>query len=296
MILLKALQLAAAGIMAVWNLAVGAGAVAMSIFTSPVLLVVGAVVALGLAFKSLYDSGWDLSTAWEAIKDNMSLVMLKFSKMMTDASDWIKDKIFLGRDDKDKKADEAKYQAQLAEYKKREDERDAKRADNRRDRGTEDSKLNFSGAGSAGPPTPGSPAAKKQEDELNEAKKKAEEVAKKTAALTAPKAPEATAAPPPPRDYDKIASETRKKELGEGFHTDDEKIKADKAADQAVADAKTADAKEARDRQVATLNTVSEQLYQLNETMKEILKINHDQVDAQKDLVNVTKGRYNAVG
>ena len=299
MILLKGIQLAAAGIMAVWNLAVGAGAVAMSIFTSPVLLVVGAVVALGLAFKSLYDSGWDLSTAWEAIKDNMSLVMLKFSKMMTDASDWIKDKLFMGRDDKDKKADEKKYQDQLAEYKKKEDERDAKRAQNRTDRGTENSKLNFSGAGAAGPPTPGSPAAKKQEDELNDAKKKAEEVAVKTAALAAPKAPEATAAPPPPRNYEEVRREAMKNQLGGltggGAVPVEEYQKAQKIAEQAVVEARAADAKEARERQVATLNTVSEQLYTLNEVMKEILKLNKDQAEAQKDLVNVTKGRYNPV-
>jgi phage-related protein len=65
------------------------------------------------------------------------------------------------------------------------------------------------------------------------------------ASLAAPKAPEATTAPPSPRDYDKVAQEARKKELGEGYHTEDEKIKADKAAQQAVSDAKAADAKEA---------------------------------------------------
>jgi phage-related protein len=115
------------------------------------------------------------------------------------------------------------------------------------------------------------------------------------ASLAAPKAPEATAAPPSPKDYDKVAAEARKKELGTGFSTEDEKKKADKAADQAVADAKATDAKEARERQVATLNTVSEQLYTLNEVMKEILKLNKDQAEAQKDLVNVTKGRYSPV-
>ena len=323
MILLKALQVAGAVVVGAWNLAVASGAAIMGIFTAPVLIAVGAVVALGLIFKSLYDSGWDLSTAWEAIKDNMSLVMLKFSKMMTDASDWIKDKLFMGRDEKDKKADEKKYQDQLAEYKKKEDARDAKRADNRRDRGTQDSMLNFSGPGSAGPVAPGSIAAKKQEDELNDAKKKAEYDAKKaveaaerkqraelrsispalgtatTAALAAPKAPEATAAPPPPRDYEEVRREAMKNQLGGltggGAVPVEDYQKAQKIADQAVVEARAADAKEARERQVATLNTVSEQLYTLNEVMKEILKLNKDQAEAQKDLVNVSKGRYNPV-
>jgi phage-related protein len=295
MILLKGIQLAAAGIMALWNLAAGAGALAMSIFTSPVLLVVGAVVALGLAFKSLYDSGWTFNSALEAMGDGLKRAGLNISKSFADMIDYLKSFYGGGRTDAEKKKDKDIYDAEIQSLNDKAKARDDKRAEVRRDRGTEDSKLNFSGAGAAGPPTPGSPAAKKQEDALNDAKKKAEEVAVKTAALAAPKAPEATAAPPSPKDYDKVAQEARKKELGEGYHTEDEKIKADKAAQQAVSDAKAADAKEARERQVATLNTVSEQLYTLNEVMKEILKLNKDQAEAQKDLVNVTKGRYSPV-
>jgi hypothetical protein len=113
------------------------------------------------------------------------------------------------------------------------------------------------------------------------------------AAISTPTA----SAPPSPRDYEQIRAEAKRKSLGgdDMPSTQFEKDRAQKESDKAVAEAKAVDAKEARDRQVATLNTVSEQLYTLNEVMKEILKIQKDQVETQKDLVNVSKGRYNPV-
>jgi phage-related protein len=315
------MQTAATAISAAWSAATTIGAAGMWALIWPVAAVVAAVVSLGLIFKSLYDSGWTLGTAFDAITDpikrfGMNLMDL-VDKMLGLLPSWAG-----GLSDEEKKQREKIREDARKQLDQEQKDRDVKRAEVRRDRGTENSAFNLSGPAAAGPATPGSPAAKKQEDELNYAKKKAEDESKKaieaaeqkqkealrsispalgtatTAALSAPKAPEATAAPPPPRDYEKIRREAREKSLGRDEDltaTQFEKDRAQKASDQAVAEAKAADAKEARERQVATLNTVSEQLYTLNEVMKEILKLNKDQAEAQKDLVNVTKGRYNPV-
>jgi hypothetical protein len=354
-----------------------AGAVAF--LTSPVTLVVGAIALLLASLKALYDSGWSLSTAWEAIKDNFSLVMLKMSKSISDTIDWIVSKTSFGiggKSDAEKKADEAKYQAQLAEYAAREKARDEKREATRKERGTEDSVFNFSAkkeevkkpeeqslvpAGNAvalndlakniqagnltqqqmaelfaqrekkletlapelakavndskkdqavgiSPDLNDTlkntikaldPSGKMSNEQLLKELTKAntagaignEEFAKMGAVLTQLKTPTATAVPQPPRDYNQVRWEAEAKQMNS---SNGGKKEVEVAGDRAVAQAKAEDeAKEAAANQVATLNTVSDGIGKLSGIMMAILDLQLQQVEAQKDLVNAAKGRYN---
>jgi len=331
LILLKGIQLALAAAQSVLTILTGTLSGAFAVLTSPITLLLGIAVALGLAFKSLYDSGWTFNSALEAMGDGLKRAGLNIAKSFADMIDYLKGFYGGGRTDEEKKKDKDIYDAEIKALKERADARDVKRAQVRTDRGTEDSILNFSGAGAAGPPTPGSPAAKKQEDALNDAKKKAEEAAIKTAALAAPKAPGTTTAAtakavdPKEAERQRLIDERTNQILGgsskpnaampnnptlaavQGPQPGAEKTaekesnKKTEEASNATAEAVVATATKADEslkisyQQVATLNTVSDQLNTLNEVMKEILKLHHDQIDTQKDLVNVTKGKYSPI-
>lgn len=279
---------------------------ALGTLLAPVLAAAAAVVALAVVFKSLYDSGWTFNTALEALGDGLKRAGLNISKSFSDMIDYLKSFYGGGRSDTEKKKDQAEYDAKIKALDEKAAERDAKRAQVRTDRGTQDSAFNLSGAGAAGPPTPGSPAAKALEEEAKKAQKKIQDSIPPTPRAPAVMTPQQVAAistptasaPPSPRDYEQIRAEAKRKSLGgdDMPATQFEKDRAQKESDKAVAEAKAADAKEARERQVATLNTVSEQLFQLNEKTKETIKLAQEQLELYKDLVNVTKGKYNAVG
>lgn len=75
----------------------------------------------------------------------------------------------------------------------------------------------------------------------------------------------------------------------------------EKQANQTIAaitqkESQASEAKDAATTQAATLNTVSDGITKLNAVMVAILELQHQQFDAQKDLVNAAKGRYNALG
>jgi len=97
--------------------------------------------------------------------------------------------------------------------------------------------------------------------------------------------------PQPPRDYNQVRWEAEAKQMNSSNGGQKE---VEVAGDRAVAAAKAADeAKEAAANQVATLNTVTDGITKLNAVMTAILDLQHQQFDAQKDLVNAAKGRYN---
>jgi len=290
-----------------WAAALGLGALA-----APVIAVVAAVVALGIIFKALYDNGWTLGSAWEAMSDAFGSIFLDLKKAFSDMIDYLKSWVGGGRSEKEKKQAEADYEAEKALYKTRADARDAKRAEVRKERGTEDSLLNLSAKG-----TSGSPAATALTPE-----QKAQMVGLPPGTTTA-----ATAKPVDPKEAERqrLIDERTNQILGvsskpnaampnnptlaavqgpqPGAEKSAEKESNKKAeetsnatAEAVVATATTADETlKISYQQVATLNTVSDQLNTLNEVMKEILKLHHDQIDTQKDLVNVTKGKYSPI-
>jgi hypothetical protein len=101
----------------------------------------------------------------------------------------------------------------------------------------------------------------------------------------------ATSTPQPPRDYNQVRWEAEAKQMNSSNGGQKE---VEVAGDRAVAAAKAADeAKEAAANQVATLNTVSDGIGKLSGIMMAILDLQLQQVEAQKDLVNAAKGRYN---
>lgn len=264
LLIAKGVQLASIAIQNAYNAAKVIGTASILGMSLPMIGIVAAIVSVIAIFKALYDSGWSLSTAWEAIKDNFSLVMLKMSKSISDTIDWIVSKTSFGiggKSDAEKKADEAKYQAQLAEYAAREKARDEKREATRKERGTEDSLLNLSGK-SATPSVPQPP----------------------TAAAVASGQSLANTTP----NINALVNQIKP--------GDDVSNATNAMAEFLAANPKFAVAQEATANQTATLNTMNDGMTKLTTIMASILELQHQQVDAQKDLVNATKGKYNAVG
>jgi hypothetical protein len=312
-----------------FNLAVWAATTLFAALGVPVIAVIAAVVALGAIFKALYDNGWTLGSAWEAIGDSFSSIFLDLKKAFADAIDYLKSWVNGGRSEAEKKAAEKDYEAEKALYKTRADARDAKRAEVRKERGTEDSLLNISGKKEETKP-------KDQDQKLQSLldATKSVDTSKLTSAQKdqmvglSPSTPGTTTAAtakaidPKEAERQKLIDERTNQILGvspslaavmpknptlaavqgpqPGAEKSAEKEASKKSdeASSATAEAVVATASKADEtlkisyQQVATLNTVSDQLNTLNEVMKEILKLHHDQIDTQKDLVNVTKGKY----
>ena len=96
------------------------------------------VVALGLAFKALYDSGWDLGTLFEAVGDKIyDIFVLGFQDMMTGILSWLGPR-FGGISSDETKARRERIAAERKELKEKEKARDLKRAENRTARGVEE--------------------------------------------------------------------------------------------------------------------------------------------------------------
>jgi len=233
-----------------------AASLAAAAFASPVIAAVVIVTALIAAFKSLYDSGWTLETAFGALKGGFS----RFVLMLDDVIDGLMrtlNKVTFGGLGIDEKELEKRQKVNQDKRDKLDEEakaRDVKRGQVRTERGTEDSLLNFSGKGEgvAGPPMPPTAAAVASGQTLVAS---AEDKKKKDAAVGLPSEADAAATL--------------------------EKLKA-QVQDSTVT-------------QAATLNT-ADGITKLTTIMTAILELQHQQLDAQKDLVNATKGRYNAVG
>jgi hypothetical protein len=322
-----AVQIAATLALAAYEIATWAATAALAALGSPVLLIIAAVVALGVAFKALYDSGWTVGTAFDAIKDNLKRfgmnLMDLVDKMLGLLPQWA------GGLSDEEKAQRAKIrEAARAELDAAEKDRDAKRAETRKERGTEDSLLNMSG--------------KKEETKPNDKDKKPADLAAMstvdTSKLTSAQkdqmvrlsprtttAATAKAVDPKEAERQRLIDERTNQILGVSSKSnptmpnnptlaavqgpqpgaekpaEKESNKKSEEASNTTADAVVATATKADEalkisyQQVATLNTVSDQLTVLNEVMKEILKLHHDQIDTQKDLVNVTKGKYSPI-
>jgi hypothetical protein len=126
--------LAATAIQAAYNLAVGAGAAAMALLTSPIMLVVLGITALVGLFYGLYKAGWDFQTVIQAVRDNMYqffVLNLKelWVKMMSNLPSWMG-----GYTEEEKKAAEEGLQAEREELAEREKLRDQKREENKKAR------------------------------------------------------------------------------------------------------------------------------------------------------------------
>lgn len=96
-----------------------------------IALIVG---ALYLAFKSLYNSGWDLGTIFEAIGDNFKSVMLTISEGFL----YLLEKLTFGDQNKKIKAAQKELEVERQLLKEKEKARDAQRAQNRSARGVEE--------------------------------------------------------------------------------------------------------------------------------------------------------------
>ena len=66
----NAVLIAAAIAQGAYNLAVAAGALAMGLLVSPIFLVIAGIAAVVAVFKTLYDSGWNFKTIFDAVGDN----------------------------------------------------------------------------------------------------------------------------------------------------------------------------------------------------------------------------------
>jgi len=100
-----------------------------------IALVVG---ALYLAFKALYNSGWDLGTIFEAVGDKLyDIFVLGFKDLMTSILAFLGPK-FGGISKDEAKARRESIAAERKDLKQRELVRDAKRAENRTARGVEE--------------------------------------------------------------------------------------------------------------------------------------------------------------
>jgi hypothetical protein len=279
---------------------------ALGTLLAPVLATAAVVTSLAILFKSLYDSGWTFNTVLEGVGDTLTRFGIYLMEVIDKAMGALPS-MMGGYSDAMVKEKAALRKAQKDELDAKEKARDEKRAQIRTDRGTQDSAFNLSGAGAAGPPTPGSPAAKALEEEAKKNQKKiAEEMAaaaprapavmtpQQVAAISTPTA----SAPLPPTAGQSLANTTpninalvnqTKPGSAVGFAPNE-------MAEYLIANPKFAAAQEAAVNQIATLNTMNDGITKLTTIMASILELQHQQVDAQKDLVNVTKGKYNAVG
>lgn len=109
-------------------------AIGFAALTSPIGLVVLAVVGLVALFKKMYDSGWDFSTAIEAVKDNLYRVfVIGFKQLMVDIRSFLPQKLG-GYSAEEEKLAREKLDAERKELDDREKARDAKREENKKDR------------------------------------------------------------------------------------------------------------------------------------------------------------------
>jgi hypothetical protein len=251
-----ATNLSIAGIIRQTGAMWGAAAAALG-FSSPVLAVVVVLAALIAGFKALYDSGWTLETAFGALKGGFS----RFVLMLDDVIDGLMrtlNKVTFGALGIDEKELEKR---QAANQKKR-DVLDAEAAARDVKRGQVRTERGT-------------------EDSLLNFSGKGEGVA-------GPPMPPTAAAVASGQTL-VAAADKKKEEQKPIIDMDSPDVAAAKLA-------KAMAAQDAATNQVATLNTVSDGITKLNVVMAAILELQHQQFDAQKDLVNATKGKYNAVG
>jgi hypothetical protein len=116
------------------TVAKGINTIATMASSGPFLALAAATLAVYAIFKKLYDNGWSLGLALEAIKDNMySVFVLGFKELMTSILSFLPQKLG-GYSKEEEAAARASIAAERKELKEREDARDKKRAQNVKER------------------------------------------------------------------------------------------------------------------------------------------------------------------
>jgi hypothetical protein len=108
---------------------------------APMLLLALAIGSVVMLFKKLYEGGWTLGTALEAIKDNMySVLVLGFKELIIKILSFLPQKLG-GYSKEEEEAAKAGIAAERKELKDRETARDAKRKQVRKERDTDEKDL-----------------------------------------------------------------------------------------------------------------------------------------------------------
>lgn len=276
-----------------FNLAVMAGGAAMALLTSPIFLVIAAIAGVVAVFKALYDKGWTLSSAWEAIKDNLS----RFGMSITEFIDNMRTKLpswLGGMSEEEAKVRKEERDAQRQELNLKEAARDAEREKVATERAnSEDAKkrakvakeldskiLNQKNRYSSG--------IGKTAGKVEEANKKLDTGAGAETLLTQFAQKEGSPLLPPKEAAAK--AESAKKEVEQKGQ---EKQAAEDKAKQEAEERKKAEDKAKEDsgkKQAPAQESAESLLAQLNSNMSQLIKITKDQRDLNEQQLSVQKG------